>query len=215
MYQQYYQRWARCSQAHCTPRALVPHIPSLPIPIMEGITFAAAAKRKKAEKKNGAGGSDPNGIEGSDAAASAAAAAAGTTRKEGPEAEDAPSTPSPAATLGLNVAPVTFAWGLHAYLLTRAAAARLVDNLPVSAPADIFVASFLAGTDSGRPVLAGRAVLPALATTAGGPAEGEAGGDEDAGGDVGDVVSVGTRRAGVAHGVWAGFGGGPRPGGTG
>lgn len=105
------------------------------------------------------------------------------------------------------MAPITFAWGLHAYLLTRDAAARLVDHLPVSAPADIFVGSFLAATDCSRPILAGRAVLPALATAPGGAAAAGAGG----GTDVGDVVSIGTRRAGVAHGVWLGLSGRPAP----
>eukprot|EP00752_Nemacystus_decipiens_P003624 g3341.t1 len=134
-------------------------------------------------------------------------------------ASSAPSAPAATTTaaeaLGLHVAPVTFAWGLHAYLLTRAAAAVLVDHLPVSAPADIFVGSFLAATDSGRPMLAGRAVLPALATTpagggGGGAAAAAAGGGAvtvggvTGTGEVGDVVSVGTRRAGVAHGVWFG-----------
>ena len=67
--------------------------------------------------------------------------------------------------------------------------------MPVSAPADIFVASFLSATDNRRPILAGRAVLPAIATV--GPA-------------LGDVVSSGTRRAGAADGVWnhGGKGGG-------
>lgn len=63
----------------------------------------------------------------------------------------------------LKVATVTYAWCLHAYLLTREGAKQLISRMPVSAPADIFVASFLTGTDSGRPVLAGRAVLPAIA----------------------------------------------------
>lgn len=63
----------------------------------------------------------------------------------------------------LKVATVTYAWCLHAYLLTREGAKQLVSRMPVSAPADIFVASFLTGTDNGRPVLAGRAVLPAIA----------------------------------------------------
>lgn len=130
-----------------------------------------------------------------------------STADAAPSAPTAPTTTTTAAEkLGLHVAPVTFAWGLHAYLLTRAAAARLVDHLPVSAPADIFVGSFLAATDSARPMLAGRAVLPAIATTAGGEGGGgaAAAGGVTAVGDVGDVVSIGTRRAGVAHGVWFG-----------
>eukprot|EP00903_Cladosiphon_okamuranus_P011168 g10541.t1 len=134
-------------------------------------------------------------------------------RADGPNAtphQSATTPPAPAAAtasaaeaLGLQVAPVTFAWGLHAYLLTRDAAARLVDHLPVSAPADIFVGSFLAATDSGRPMLAGRAVLPALATTPGGAGAGAGGCGATGIGDAGDVVSTGTCRSGVAHGVWS------------
>lgn len=101
------------------------------------------------------------------------------------------STPTPATDLGLKVAPVTFAWCLHAYFLTREGAKRLVARMPVSAPADIFVASFLAGADNTRPALAGRAVLPAIATV---PPEGVGG----------DVESSGTRRAGAVDGLFKG-----------
>ncbi|CAM9706043.1 unnamed protein product [Discosporangium mesarthrocarpum] len=66
------------------------------------------------------------------------------------------------------VAHVTFAWRLHAYLLTRSAAETLVANMPVSAPADIFVGSMLGGTVGGAELagkLNGVACLPRLATT--------------------------------------------------
>lgn len=106
----------------------------------------------------------------------------------------AESTAATAATaLGIKVAPVTFAWCLHAYVLTRAGAQRLVSLLPVTAPADIFVGSLLAATDGGLPRLTGRAVLPVLAT---------AGGPNAAGGD---IVSSGTNRAGVADGFIKGM----------
>lgn len=88
----------------------------------------------------------------------------------------------------MKVVPVTFAWCLHAYILTRVGAQRLVSLLPVYAPVDIFVASLLSATDGGVPRLTGRAVLPVLASAGGANAPG------------GDVVSSGTNRAGVADG---------------
>ena len=84
---------------------------------------------------------------------------------------------------GLKVPAVTYAWCLHAYLLTRDGARQLVSRMPVSAPADIFVASFLTGTDSGRPILTGRVVLPAIVKASPGK---------------GDVESLVTLRAGGA-----------------
>ncbi|CAM9213148.1 unnamed protein product [Ectocarpus sp. 6 AP-2014] len=173
----------------------------LPVPIMDGIARASKTKKNAA---NGNGGVEEGGAA-TDTATTTAGAPAGDTA-----AADAGADAAAAATaLGLVVAPVTFAWGLHAYLLTRPAATRLSNSLPVSAPADIFVASMLTSTDSGRPVLAGRAVLPALATTAGCGGAGEAalaaalggGGGADDDESVGDVVSTGTRRAGAANGV--------------
>lgn len=147
-----------------------------------------------------------DGAQAAGASTTAAGAPAGASASDSAGASaSASASDSAAKALGLRVAPVTFAWGLHAYLLTRGAATRLVDHLPVSAPADIFVGSFLAATDSGRPILSGRAVLPALATTPAGEGSGgaAAAGGATAGGDFGDVVSSGTRRAGVAHGVWS------------
>ncbi|CAM9301057.1 unnamed protein product [Ectocarpus sp. 12 AP-2014] len=173
----------------------------LPVPIMDGI--ARASKTKKNAAKSNGGVEEGGGA--TDTATTTDGAPAGDTA-----AADAGAGAAAAATaLGLVVAPVTFAWGLHAYLLTRPAAARLANSLPVSAPADIFVASMLTSTDSGRPVLAGRAVLPALATTAGAGGTGEAalaaalggGGGAAVDENVGDVVSTGTRRAGAANGV--------------
>ncbi len=181
---------------------------------MEGITYSAKAKKNKADKNDPPEASRVNGTE---AAAASSPPPPGLSSPSSdavpaaPAAQAAPAALTAATALGLHIAPVTFAWGLHAYLLTRAAATRLVDSLPVSAPADIFVGSFLAATDSGRPMLAGRAVLPALATTAGaaGVEEGGSAGPGVAVGDLGDVVSPATRRAGVAHGVWSAESGGP------
>ncbi|CAM9306443.1 unnamed protein product, partial [Pylaiella littoralis] len=219
--------------------------PSPPTTMAAAAATAAAAAEGIGEEAEGtasllpAEGLSPSPPGPATAAAAAVATAAGAGGTAATVAGDTAADPATAAAtvaagdgaaaaaLGLTLAPVTFAWGLHAYLLTRAAAARLVDNLPVSAPADIFVASFLSATDSGRPMLTGRAVLPALATTPTAPgvvqaevaaaaaaaaAVAAAAGDGESGGaigDVGDVVSVGTRRAGVAHGVWSAQGLGP------
>lgn len=145
----------------------------------------------KQVKSGGAGGAAKDGaVDPGDAGT--------TTPGEQPTPPD-PSTAAaaepdaPASALGIKIAPVTFAWCLHAYLLTRAAARKLVKNMPVSAPADIFVASLMSATDGRPPTLTARAVLPVLATSGG------------VGAPPGDVSSSGTRRAGAVDGinVWA------------
>lgn len=151
----------------------------MPKQIYDGI------KNVKRVEKAAADGSNKGDAEG--------AAGGGEAGVPAPGVENGPPSPSMATALGIKIAPVTFAWCLHAYILTRAAARKLVKNLPVSAPTDIFVASLLSATDGRPPKLTARAVLPVLATSGGIDAP------------LGDVVSGGTRRAGAVDGVdvWA------------
>ncbi|CAN0013444.1 unnamed protein product [Laminaria digitata] len=172
----------------------------LPNQIMAGISYAASSKATAAAEGGDGDEASPDGpvlgtLPGSSSPRAAAATTTADTTATTTATTAAATAAAEAESLGLKIAPVTFAWCLHAYLLTREGAERLATRVPVTAPADIFVASFLSATDNRRPVLAGRAVLPAIATA--GPAGG-------------DVVSSGTLRAGAADGIWhhGGKGGG-------